>query len=222
MARNQIEITPRTGLLLSTNERLGVSYHIIHVGLLACLQVVGHYVACFAWLCWLGLSAQTRYHVPQVPGLILIAVGYRLNTCFWQYVFYTNTNVPGTRFWQRFVNHSMDTQQRLRIPSLYLRRGKNSVQEMGKNVAKWVPQIWYHHPHHLGTDVTFFFPRPQHVKKTIHNTVRNIPSLHSNFFFAFRVVVDVFVCTWCSCLPVCLLLIVISCGLQMIYFAHTC
>ena len=79
----------------------------------------------------------------------------------------------------------MDTQQRLRIPSLYLRRGKNSVQEMGKNVAKWVPQIWYHHPHHLGTDVTFFFPRPQHVKKTIHNTVRNIPSLHSDFFSHF-------------------------------------
>ena len=44
---HQIEITSRTGLL-STNERSGVPYHIIEVGRLACLQLVGHYVACFA------------------------------------------------------------------------------------------------------------------------------------------------------------------------------
>ena len=43
----------------------GISYHIndIEVGRLACLQLVGHYVACYAWLCGLGPSAQTRYQV---------------------------------------------------------------------------------------------------------------------------------------------------------------
>ena len=44
---NQIEITSRTDLL-STNEGSGVPHHIIKVGRLACLQLVGQYVACFA------------------------------------------------------------------------------------------------------------------------------------------------------------------------------
>ena len=42
---HQIEITSRTGLL-STNERSGVPYHIIEVGRLACLQLVGHCDLC--------------------------------------------------------------------------------------------------------------------------------------------------------------------------------
>ena len=45
--QHQIEVTSRTGLL-SINERSGVPYHIIEVGQLACLQLVGHYVACLA------------------------------------------------------------------------------------------------------------------------------------------------------------------------------
>ena len=44
---HQIEITSRTGLL-STNEWSVVPCHIIKVGRLACLEIVGHYVACFA------------------------------------------------------------------------------------------------------------------------------------------------------------------------------
>ena len=38
---NQIEITVRTGPL-ATNERSRVPYHVIEVGRLACLQLVGH------------------------------------------------------------------------------------------------------------------------------------------------------------------------------------
>ena len=44
---HQIEITSRTGLLF-TNERSGVTYDVTEVGRLACLQLVGRYVACFA------------------------------------------------------------------------------------------------------------------------------------------------------------------------------
>ena len=91
---HQIETTSRIGLL-STNERSGVQYHIIEVGRLACLQLVGHYVACFGWLCGLGPSAQTRY---QLPGLMLLVVAYKLQyLLLWLHFLYEWW--PGDKFW---------------------------------------------------------------------------------------------------------------------------
>ena len=47
------------------------------------------------------------------------------------------------------------------------------------------------HPHHLGADVTFCLPRPQHLTQTL---LINIiyPPLHSDYSSSFRVVVDGF------------------------------
>ena len=75
----------------------GISYHIndIEVGRLACLQLVGHYVACFGWLCGLGPSAQTRY---QLPGLMLLVVAYKLQyLLLWLHFLYEWW--PGDKFW---------------------------------------------------------------------------------------------------------------------------
>ena len=47
-----------------TKERSGVPYHILEMGGLACLQLVGHYVAWFAWLVGSARARtrSTRYH----------------------------------------------------------------------------------------------------------------------------------------------------------------
>ena len=52
------------------------------------------------------------------------------------------------------------------------------------------------HPHPLGTDVTLFLPRPQHVKKTFLIT-KIYPPLHLDYYFAFRVITPGYILfTW--------------------------
>ena len=46
----------------------GAPYHIIEMGRLAWLLLVGHYVACFAWLCGPGPTAHTRYQMTDPPS----------------------------------------------------------------------------------------------------------------------------------------------------------
>ena len=70
------------------------------------------------------------------------------------------------------------------------------------------------HPHHLGTDVTFFLPR-SHLKKTLINTWYNIPPPSILIILLHFMV---FVCTWCSW---CVLLIFFSFGLDD-FFTRWC
>ena len=49
------------------------------------------------------------------------------------------------------------------------------------------------HPRHLGTDEPFFLARQQHLKKTLINTITP-PALHFDYYFAFRVMLMIFVC----------------------------
>ena len=106
------------------------------------------------------------------------------------------------------ADHFMNIQLWLLIRTRYVRTEilqlsteKTKISRIRYNL---VPTTANNHPHHLGTDVTFSLPRPQHLKKTLINKMYPSPLFGLFFciiscygwwfFFALGVVADV--CCW--------------------------
>ena len=91
-----------------------------------------------------------------------------------------------TRLWLCLTDHSMNIQPWLLIHTRYvLVRGDTNY--LQKNI--YVTRIRYtryrrpgttYHPHYLGTGLTFFLQRPQHLKKTWFSTICPPPSISTS------------------------------------------
>ena len=94
----------------------------------------------------------------------------------------------------------MNLQPWLLIRTRYVRRETRLIYRKTKisriRYTRYLRPGTTNHPHHLGTDVTFFFPRPQHLKKTLINTI--CPPSISIVLLHFVLWLMAFVCTWCS------------------------
>ena len=82
------------------------------------------------------------------------------------------------------------------VADTYARRDINSLQKNNK-----ISRIRYtgyqrpgttNDPDHLGTDVTFVLPRPQHFTKILLINIVYPPPVHSDYYLAFRVMVAIF------------------------------
>ena len=96
---------------------------------------------------------------------------------------------------------------------------KREYRELGTWYT-WYQRPGTNHPHHLGTDVTFFLPRPQHLTKSLllFNIIYPPPSILILFCVSCYGWC-LFVCTWCSCWCV---LLISSFGIVVDCFvAHT-
>ena len=113
------------------------------------------------------------------------------------------------------------------VPGTHVERYKLSTD---KTKISRIRYTWYqrsgttNHPHHLGTDVTFSLPRPQHLTKTSlfvnRSTIPPPPSvLITISHFVLWLIFFLFVCTWCSCWCVLLIFFIWDCC--WLYFFYT-